>query len=129
MLIPGADTPEFGTGIHPCSGFTHEFKRNYDFFLSRREFTVTLLGKVRSGIIKDRPFWTTTFAANILEEIALSVPVPGKSLVSPSVSKGTKSLTNVQATVRHGFMSVAALVAHEILETPAIEALNEVSKN
>ncbi|CAE7145615.1 unnamed protein product [Rhizoctonia solani] len=133
LFIPKVGKPELGTVIHVTGdahkGFVHQFKRNYNHTTSSRASRLIPLGKVASSNIVDSQSDTESedqSPTDTLEEIALAVPAPEKSLVSPSASKGTRVPVRNCQTWMYDY--VAALVARNILEASAVEALSQVPK-
>jgi len=88
ILVPsskGSNTA--GTLINvvgdPSVGFEHEFKRDYGGEDARRVSKTLLLGKVASEHVKNRKDVgqnTDDVPNNTLEDVALSIPPPSKSL-------------------------------------------------
>jgi len=88
ILVPSSDGSNAGTLINvigdPSVGFEHEFKRDYGGEEDARRVSKTLLlGKVASEHVGDRKGVgqnTDGIPNNTLEDVALSIPPPSKSL-------------------------------------------------
>ena len=87
VLVPSSNGSDVGTLINvigdPSAGFEHEFKRNYGEEDSRRVSETLLLGKVASEHVKSRKEVGQNIdnvPNNTLEDIALLIPSPSKSL-------------------------------------------------
>jgi hypothetical protein len=87
VLVPSSEGIDAGVLINvigdPLVGFEHEFKRDYGVEDTRRVSKTLLLGKVASEHVKG---WkevgqrNDNVPKNTLEDIALSIPPPSKSL-------------------------------------------------
>ena len=87
VLVPSSEGSGTGTLINvigdPSVGFEHEFKRDYGGEDTRRVSKTLLLGKVASEHIDNRKEVgqnTDDVPNNKLEDVALSIPPPSKSL-------------------------------------------------
>ena len=89
VLVPSSKGSDAGTLINvigdPSVGFEHEFKRDYGGKDTRRLSKTLLLGKVASEHAKGRNearqnIDIDNVPNNTLEDIALSIPPPSKSL-------------------------------------------------
>lgn len=85
--MPSSEGSNTGTLINvigdPSVGFEHEFKRDHGGEDTRRVSETLLLGKVASEHVKDRKNVgqnTDDVPNNTLEDVALSIPPPSKSL-------------------------------------------------
>jgi hypothetical protein len=85
----------FGKIIHVTgdsrAGFVHEFKRNYELAGTGRAYDMFLLGSTSESsnvvvvdVVGNEEFSTDDVANDIIEQYALAVPAPGKSLRSTS---------------------------------------------
>ena len=87
VLVPSSKGSDAGTLINvigdPSVGFEHEFKRDYGGEDSRRVSKTLRLGKVASEHVRNRKDMgrnVDNIPNNTLEDIALSIPPPSKSL-------------------------------------------------
>lgn len=87
ILVPSSEGSNTGTLINvigdPSVGFEHEFKRDCGGEDARRVSKTLFLGKVASEHVKDRKDVgqnTDDVPNNTLEDVALSIPPPSKSL-------------------------------------------------
>jgi len=87
VLVPSSRGPDAGTLINvigdPSVGFQHEFKRDYGGEDDRRVSKTLLLGNVASEHVENRKDVgqnTDDVPNNKLEDVALSIPPPSKSL-------------------------------------------------
>jgi hypothetical protein len=87
VFVPSSEGSDTGTLINvigdPSVGFEHEFKRDYGKEDDGRVSKILLLGKVVFEHVKSREEvgrGTNDIPDNILEDIALSIPPPSKSL-------------------------------------------------
>jgi hypothetical protein len=87
VLLPSSEGSGAGTLINvvgdPSLGFEHEFKRDYGGEDTRRVSKSLLLGKVASEHVTNRKEVgqvVDNIPNNTLEDIALSIPPPSKSL-------------------------------------------------
>ena len=87
VFLPSSEGSGAGTLINvvgdPSIGFEHEFKRDYGGEDTRRVSKTLLLGKVASEHVTNRKEVgqvVDNIPNNILEDIALSIPPPSKSL-------------------------------------------------
>jgi hypothetical protein len=70
-------------------GFVHEFKRNYELDGTGRAYGILPFGSVSEStdvvdVVGNEEFSTDNVASDIIEEYALAVPAPEKSLRSAS---------------------------------------------
>jgi len=103
VLVPSSRGTDAGTLINaigdPSAGFEHDFKRDYGGEDTRRVAKTLLLGKVAFEHAKDRKEVgqsTDNVPNNTLEDVALSVPPPYKSLRS---SKNSVSFQAIRWSV------------------------------
>src|SRR4051812_19269614 len=90
LWVPHSDTPATGTYLNAtgdaATGFTIEIERNYALGADGRRYQVILLAGVQDehvvDVKGDGGASTDCIARDYLEEIALGVEPPGKSLVS-----------------------------------------------
>jgi len=89
LFVPSADNPSVGKIIHVVrvyidGPFDHEFRRNYDKYVTRRPHNFIPIGQVGGDIIVDVPRGSTRdkTPVDLLEQIALTVPAPGPRLNS-----------------------------------------------
>ena len=87
VFVPSSKGSDTGRLINvigdPSVGFEHEFKRDYGKEDARRVSKTILLGKVASEHARDRKDMgqnTDDIPNNTLEDIAISIPPPSKSL-------------------------------------------------
>ena len=87
ILVPSSEGSNTGTMINvigdPSTGFEHEFKRDCGGGDARRVSETLLLGTVASEHVKGRKDVgqnTDDIPNNRLEDVALSIPPPSKSL-------------------------------------------------
>jgi len=98
VFVPNADGGTIGTNIHVIGdvrdGFTHQFTRGYNCSMTRRKHTTFTLGDVGLeylvGAVSEAE--TGSDPNNELENVAISIPAPGKSLRSVDQSVGIVSL-------------------------------------
>lgn len=101
VFVPSSEGSDAGVLINvigdPSVGYEHEFKRDYGVEDTCRRVSKTLLlGKVASEHVKswkEVEQWTDNVPNNTLEDIALSIPPPSKSL-----RRGSSSVSS-QATL------------------------------
>lgn len=89
VFVPSSEGSDTGTLVNvtgdPLVGFEREFKRDYGMEDTRRVSKTLLLGKVASEHVKGRKEVgqnTDSVPNNTLEDIALSISPPSKSLRS-----------------------------------------------
>ena len=106
IFVPSSEGSDTGTLINvvgdPSVGFEHEFKRDYGEEDERRVSKTLLLGSVACKHIKGREEVgqkTDDIPNNKLEDIALSIPPPSKSLRS---SGGTVSIRTIHFSIAQG---------------------------
>jgi len=99
VLVPSSKGTDAGTLINvlgdPAVGFEHEFKRDYGRDDMRRVAKTLLLGKVTFEHVKDRKEVgqnTDNVPNNTLEDVALSIPPPSKSLRSSNNSVSSQAI-------------------------------------
>ena len=99
VLVPSSEGSNAGTLINvigdPSAGFEHEFKRDYGEEDTRRVSKILLLGKIASEHVKNRKEVgqnTDNVPNNSLEDIALSIPPPSKSLRRSSSSVSFRAI-------------------------------------
>lgn len=67
----------------PITGFTHNIQRNYDLSTDSRPQVLTFLGSTNAETVIDPPegpMVESIEVTDVVEELALSVPAPGRSL-------------------------------------------------
>ena len=103
VFVPSSEGSYTGTLINvtddPSVGFEHEFKRDHGKEDDGRVSKTLLLGRVASKYVKNREevgLSANVIPVNDLEDIALSIPPPSKSL-RPSGS--TVSIQTIQFSV------------------------------
>lgn len=83
IFIPTPDTEHKGKLIHAtgstATGFYLEFKRNYNFVRTSRQYQIIPLAQVNDQYIADTGSDTDTTARDRLESAALDVQPPGRS--------------------------------------------------
>lgn len=87
VFIPTGDAGKNGKIIHvvgnTATGFVLQFKRNYDFELTRQRYQLTPLAQVDAQCIRDTvgngQLSHDTIARDRLESVATVVPPPGPS--------------------------------------------------
>ena len=154
VFVPSSEGSDAGILINvigdPSVGFEHEFKRDYGAEDTRRVSKTLLLGKVASEHVMDRKEAeqrTENVPKNTLEDIALSIPPPSKSLrrggssvsfqatLSPvtqeyrdqaALQVGVKvEIKNCQSWLRD---YVVVLVEKKVLEASALEVVDGAPK-
>lgn len=87
LFVPDTDNPLIGKIIHvtgnPAIGFFLEFKRGYNFTITRRKFEIIDLAVVKSSAVSNAPNpgggSADTIARDQLESFATTVQPPGRS--------------------------------------------------
>ncbi|KAF2123947.1 hypothetical protein P153DRAFT_327702 [Dothidotthia symphoricarpi CBS 119687] len=136
LWIPSAADPNIGKRIHAsgdaATGFQIFFERNYDLVATRRRYQVLPLAQVLDqhvvDVEGDGSQWSDTTAHDYIEQVALSVPAPARSLISAS-SQGPKqrvAIQNCQTWLRE---FVAALVQKGLMDQSALQILDGAPKN
>lgn len=90
LWVPSAKDPAIGKIIHvtgdAITGFDHEFKRNYSFADTLRKYSLIHLSSVEDKHVVDTPgdgsLSLDKDPVDDIERKALTVPAPGKSLLS-----------------------------------------------
>jgi len=99
LWIPSVGNPQIGKMVHVvgdvATGFEHQFKRNYSLITTTRRYDLVLLAKVDDKHVVDVPGngegSSDKNPADDIERKALTVPAPGKSLISASSQVGLLS--------------------------------------
>ncbi|PVI04890.1 hypothetical protein DM02DRAFT_725567 [Periconia macrospinosa] len=136
LWIPSTAKPDVGKIINAegdaANGFEIAFERNFDLAASGRRHQVILLGQVLDehvvDVEGDGSQSTDTTARDYMEQVALSVPAPGPSLISVS-SQGPRqrvAIQNCQTWLRE---FVAALVQKGAMDQSALQILDGAPKN
>lgn len=91
LFVPTLTNPSAGKRIHvtgdAANGFQHEFVRSYTLGESTQQYKLLLIAEVKQEwVVDDVPEGIDDGAAiDAMEELALTVPAPAKSLVFAQV--------------------------------------------
>ncbi|KAG9086522.1 hypothetical protein FS749_003599 [Ceratobasidium sp. UAMH 11750] len=136
LWVPRLDDPHAGKIISavgdPSTGFAHEFQRNFSPASPNSMLPVLLSNAVDPKHIVDGEVGLESTidadATDSLEEVALMVPPPGKSLnsVEDSGTRRRVAIKNCQTWMSE---YVGKLVERGILDASAVGVLNDAPKN
>ncbi|KAH6887602.1 hypothetical protein B0T10DRAFT_490074 [Thelonectria olida] len=136
--IPSLSDPTIGKRIqatgNALTGFTVAFERNYDIEATNRAHELVALTEVDDIYIDDGdsckggPESTDTRPIDRLEEVALSVPAPGPSLVSSTSAAPRRraEIKNCQTWLRG---VVQKLIEEKMMDGKALDILDRAPKN
>ncbi|KAF1943670.1 hypothetical protein EJ02DRAFT_433041 [Clathrospora elynae] len=136
LWIPSLNDPTVGKLLHAegdaANGFEIVFKRNYALDATSRPHQSLPLAEVSDhhvvDVKGDGSRGSDSTAHDNLEQVLLSVPAPGASLVSSS-SQGPRKrvqIQNCQTWLRAG---VAALVQNGIMDQSALQTIDSAARN
>ncbi|KAF2013355.1 hypothetical protein BU24DRAFT_442470 [Aaosphaeria arxii CBS 175.79] len=136
LWLPSAADPNIGKRIHVTGdsafGFETVFERNYNLAATRRRYQIVPLAQVLEHHVAndegDSGPSSDNTARDYVEQVALSVPAPGPSLVSASSSgpRQRVAIQNCQTWLRE---LVVKLVEKGVMDQSAVEAIDKAPKN
>ncbi|KAG8742175.1 hypothetical protein FRC10_001931 [Ceratobasidium sp. 414] len=137
LWIPRLDNPHVGKIISavgdPSTGFVHEFQRNFSPASPSSMLPVLLCSTVESNHIVDGELGqeptTDANAIDSLEDMALTVPAPGKSLNSVPADSGVRRRVVIKNCQTWMSEYVRKLVERGIVEASAVGILGEAPTN
>ncbi|KAF2827132.1 hypothetical protein CC86DRAFT_466857 [Ophiobolus disseminans] len=137
LWIPQEDGDQnIGKLIHATgdarTGFQVAFKRNYDLGTTSRSYQLLPLAQVADqhvvDVKGDGSKGTDTIAHDYLEQVALSIPAPGRSLRS-ATSQGSRQRVDIQNCQTWLRAVVAALVQNGVIAEGALQVVDNAPKN
>ncbi|KAF2681241.1 hypothetical protein K458DRAFT_420760 [Lentithecium fluviatile CBS 122367] len=136
LWIPHKDDPAIGKRIHAngnaSEGFTIDFERNHNIEETTGSYQLLALAEVADKFLEDVRGGGTQgvdqVACDWVEEVALSVQAPGKSLthVRAEGPRRRVEIQNCQTWLRE---VVAALVREGVMEEAALRIIDSAPKN
>ncbi|KAG9120684.1 hypothetical protein FRC07_003723 [Ceratobasidium sp. 392] len=136
LWVPRLENPDIGKIISavgdPSTSFVHEFQRNFSPASPSSMLPILLCDTVKSKHIIDGELGPEStidaHATDDLENVALAVPPPGKSLnsVADSGAKRRVAINNCQTWMRE---YVVKLVGGGILDALAVDVLDGAPRN
>ncbi|KAF2118705.1 hypothetical protein BDV96DRAFT_642883 [Lophiotrema nucula] len=136
LWVPSTDQPSIGKLLHAsgdaATGFEIAFERNYDLGATTRRHQVLQLAQVLDHYVVDvKGDGSRTkdqIAHDYLEEVALSVPAPARSLVS-ATSQGPRQRVEIQNCQTWLRQVVAAFVQNGAMDQSALQTVDNAPKN
>ncbi|KAF1846886.1 uncharacterized protein K460DRAFT_49567 [Cucurbitaria berberidis CBS 394.84] len=136
LWIPHTDDPGVGKFLEAsgdaAEGFNIAFERNYNLEATGRIHQVLRLAEMQDHLVVDvkgdGSQSTDQTVHDYLEQVALSVPAPSKSLVS-ATAQGPKQRVEIQNCQTWLRAVVAALVQNGVIDQAALQAVDSAPKN
>lgn len=137
LWIPSRRDPAIGKRVHATGdarvGFEVEFDRNYNIEQTSRQHQLVHLAQVQDTFISDAscisgPLSSERQPCDKIEEVALSLPPPGPSLVASSSDKPRRRvpIKNCQTWLKD---LVEMLVEEGVMENEARAIIEQAPKN
>ncbi|KAF2752611.1 hypothetical protein EJ05DRAFT_505899 [Pseudovirgaria hyperparasitica] len=137
LWVPQKDGDQnIGKLIHATgdarNGFEVAFKRNYDLGATSRSYQLLPLAQVADqhvvDVKGDGRTGTDTTVHDYLEQVALSIPAPGRSLRS-ATSQGSRQRVDIQNCQTWLRVVVTALVQNGVMAERALQVVDNAPRN
>ncbi|KAF2258102.1 hypothetical protein CC78DRAFT_479708 [Lojkania enalia] len=136
LWIPHIDNPNIGKLIHAsgdaANGFIISFERNYNLGSTSRRHQILPVDQVLDhhvvDVKGDGSRSRDQTAHDYLEEVALSIPAPGRSLVS-AATQGPRQRVVIQNCQTWLRAVVAALVQRGVMSQASLQVIDNAPKN
>ncbi|KAF2186882.1 hypothetical protein K469DRAFT_570861, partial [Zopfia rhizophila CBS 207.26] len=135
LWIPHQDNTSIGRRIHAsadaANGFEIAFERNYNLDATSRHQILPLAQVLDHYVVDvkgDGSQLKDQIAYDYLEQVALSIPAPSRSLVSTS-TQGPRQRVEIQNCQTWLRQVVAALVQNGAMDQAALQAADSAPKN